>query len=371
MAAKSTSQPPVMMSFIALLRRALDKLARGRTKVGPKELLQTKAASTAASDSTLPAVPKEALTLPGQLAVLTAKASVSLAAKSYQEALDALTAATALCPTSSAEAPSADFLWSIAAMKVEALGGMGHPEDLAFSADLVLLEPQDPALRLIRVRALYQRGKLEDALKYAATLADTEDVRQLKERISRVNELRAQKDNVKLAKEAVQVLTDMLLAAKDNRLVQAQSYRKRALNRRITEDYTGALADCASLTALYEAHPADQGSAPLFRWQYLHTPVLTARIQLCIDNPKPALDILKEGQQGACTDEERKTLMDELKETWDPYAILGISPSASLAEVTSLYRRLSLIYHPDKGGNDAKMKEINGAYEAIKKTYGK
>ena len=52
----------------------------------------------------------------------------------------------------------------------------------------------------------------------------------------------------------------------------------------------------------------------------------------------------------------------------DPYTILGLPHSASLEEVTRRYKRLSLIYHPDKeGGYEAAMKLLNNAYEQIVK----
>jgi molecular chaperone DnaJ len=54
----------------------------------------------------------------------------------------------------------------------------------------------------------------------------------------------------------------------------------------------------------------------------------------------------------------------------DPYAVLGVSPSDSEADVAKAYRRLAKKYHPDLNpGNkaaEAKMKQINAAYEMIK-----
>lgn len=54
----------------------------------------------------------------------------------------------------------------------------------------------------------------------------------------------------------------------------------------------------------------------------------------------------------------------------DPYAVLGIPRTATEDEITQAYRRLARKYHPDLNpGNDAaeeKMKEVNGAYEAIR-----
>lgn len=59
-----------------------------------------------------------------------------------------------------------------------------------------------------------------------------------------------------------------------------------------------------------------------------------------------------------------------------PYAVLGISPGASAAEIAAAYHRMAKMYHPDKVAGlapefgqlaDIRMKEINGAYEALTK----
>ncbi len=58
----------------------------------------------------------------------------------------------------------------------------------------------------------------------------------------------------------------------------------------------------------------------------------------------------------------------------DPYAVLGVSPSASDEEIKRAYRDLVKKYHPDNYANnpladlaEAKMKEVNEAYDAIVK----
>jgi molecular chaperone DnaJ len=50
----------------------------------------------------------------------------------------------------------------------------------------------------------------------------------------------------------------------------------------------------------------------------------------------------------------------------DYYKTLGIEKSASADEIKSAYRKLAHEYHPDKkGGNEAKFKEINEAYQVL------
>lgn len=51
----------------------------------------------------------------------------------------------------------------------------------------------------------------------------------------------------------------------------------------------------------------------------------------------------------------------------DYYEILGVSKNASADEIKKAFRRLAVQYHPDKaGGDEAKFKEVNEAYEVLK-----
>lgn len=51
----------------------------------------------------------------------------------------------------------------------------------------------------------------------------------------------------------------------------------------------------------------------------------------------------------------------------DYYEVLGVSKSASADEIKKAFRRLAVQHHPDKeGGDEAKFKEINEAYDVLK-----
>ena len=59
----------------------------------------------------------------------------------------------------------------------------------------------------------------------------------------------------------------------------------------------------------------------------------------------------------------------------DPYAVLGLEPSASAGEIKRAYRKLMSRHHPDKLGDvpeelkrraEDRAREINAAYEKIR-----
>jgi molecular chaperone DnaJ len=50
----------------------------------------------------------------------------------------------------------------------------------------------------------------------------------------------------------------------------------------------------------------------------------------------------------------------------DYYEALGISKDASADEIKKAFRRAAIEHHPDRGGDEAKFKEVNEAYEILK-----
>ena len=50
----------------------------------------------------------------------------------------------------------------------------------------------------------------------------------------------------------------------------------------------------------------------------------------------------------------------------DYYDVLGVKKDASADELKKAFRRAAVEHHPDRGGDEAKVKELNEAYEALK-----
>ena len=49
----------------------------------------------------------------------------------------------------------------------------------------------------------------------------------------------------------------------------------------------------------------------------------------------------------------------------DAYAVLGLRPGASAAEVHEAYRRQVAIHHPDAGGDAETLMEVNWAFAVL------
>ena len=49
----------------------------------------------------------------------------------------------------------------------------------------------------------------------------------------------------------------------------------------------------------------------------------------------------------------------------DYYGVLGVSQSATQDDIRKAYRKLAHKYHPDKGGDESKFKEVNEAYQIL------
>ena len=50
----------------------------------------------------------------------------------------------------------------------------------------------------------------------------------------------------------------------------------------------------------------------------------------------------------------------------NPFSLLGVSSKSTLTDLKKAYYQLSLMCHPDKGGNSADMIVVSKAYQYVK-----
>jgi len=61
---------------------------------------------------------------------------------------------------------------------------------------------------------------------------------------------------------------------------------------------------------------------------------------------------------------DKKTAASILKGE-SAYTILNIPTTASIEEIKTAYRKLALVHHPDKGGNEEAFRKIHAAYSFL------
>ncbi|HEX2271452.1 MAG TPA: DnaJ domain-containing protein, partial [Pyrinomonadaceae bacterium] len=58
--------------------------------------------------------------------------------------------------------------------------------------------------------------------------------------------------------------------------------------------------------------------------------------------------------------------MSQFDSKKDYYAVLGVDKQASRVDIDRSYRRLASKHHPDRGGSEERMKQLNEAYGVLK-----
>jgi hypothetical protein len=74
------------------------------------------------------------------------------------------------------------------------------------------------------------------------------------------------------------------------------------------------------------------------------------------EGPGPGFDAIK----------ARMTAWMQRLDSEDPYRVLAVDPGASPEAIRDRYRELASRHHPDHGGDPARMREVNQAYERIR-----
>lgn len=164
------------------------------------------------------------------------------------------------------------------------------------------------------------------------------------------------------------LLGDLHMTEGGSRMLRATFFSNRATANLKLKTYEDALSDCNRCLALTSS--------------YLKALRTRARTHLAMDSFADSITDFKEAIENisstAGSDADDASMLRSLKQelaqaerlqkrslTKDHYKILGLARDCSEIEIKKAYRVMSLKHHPDKGGDEAKFKDISEAYSIL------
>ena len=120
------------------------------------------------------------------------------------------------------------------------------------------------------------------------------------------------------------------------------------------------------LRALLGKHPLDAALSALDDYHRLCGASAFSFFKKVIEEEREGQTREREWQRQRREKEQRRRQREVFDSALlNAYAVLGVGLSASDAEIKSSHRELVRRYHPDRGGDEAKMKEVNNARDLI------
>lgn len=86
-------------------------------------------------------------------------------------------------------------------------------------------------------------------------------------------------------------------------------------------------------------------------------------------NPKEIRCIHRIAKYMAVSDADYKSIKEEFLSVSNPYAVLGLNEGASAVEVKAAYRKLTLLYHPDKQKDEKQAEAARLRYLAVRRAF--
>lgn len=130
----------------------------------------------------------------------------------------------------------------------------------------------------------------------------------------------------------------------------------------------------SSNVSLMERKPSDPGVAVYFTWDGLSTCIAVDRYQTVAENLQAihhvieaertklrhgGLNLVRAAFRGYAA-------LPPPSSAKDPWQVLGLKPGASPDEIESAYRAKAKTAHPDRGGSETAMQELNDARKKLK-----
>lgn len=253
-----------------------------------------------------------------------------------------------------------------AQLKMNNSNSLGKAQDIAIG--LLRENSQDPDAMMIRARAFYASGETEQAGKLLKMCLGLDpDMKQAVKLLRIVQKLSRTKEEGNAAfkakdyRRAVELYGQALEVDPANKDMNAKILQNRAQAYINLKEYDSAVQDCN------EALRLDPG--------YVKAMKMRAKAHGAAGNWEEAVRDYKgvaennPGEKGI--QEEIRRAEFELKKAQrkDYYKILGVGKDASDHEIKKAYRKMAIVYHPDKNRDDPqgdeKFKEIGEAYETL------
>ncbi|KAI3203163.1 hypothetical protein CBS147311_4264 [Penicillium roqueforti] len=251
-------------------------------------------------------------------------------------------------------------------LRLNNINSLGRAQDIAIN--LLRENSQDPDAMMIRARAFYALGETEQAQKVLKMCLGLDpDMKQAIKLLRIVQKLSRTKEEGNTAykardyRRAIDLWAQALEVDPSNKDMNAKILGNRAQAYINLKEYDSAIQDCT------EALRLDPGYTKAMKYR--------AKAQGKAGNWEEAIRDYKSvaennpGESGIA--EEIREAEFELKKSQrkDYYKILGVESDASEQEIKKAYRKLAILYHPDKNrdgaAGDEKFKEIGEAYENL------
>lgn len=266
-------------------------------------------------------------------------------------------------------------------LRAEALMGRERYDE-AFAVLTQLMrsssDTQTPELLYLRARCLYFQGEFPNAIKHLkmSLHSDPDNVKYIKE-IKRIRQLDNKKEDANAAfkqaswQEAIDKYSDCLLLDPKNKPFNAKLHSNRATAYSKLLKYDEAIKDCD--TALY--YDASYAKAVLRKAVCLRAKGEVGDLDQALREYDRAMKMVSAEAQRDLASAIRETKL-ELKKAKriDYYKLLGVYTSATAHDIKKAYRKMALVWHPDRHANsteeekiaaEKKFKEIGNAYAIL------
>ncbi|KAJ5534796.1 hypothetical protein N7527_001050 [Penicillium freii] len=251
-------------------------------------------------------------------------------------------------------------------LKLNNVNSLGKAQDIAIS--LLRENSQDPDAMIIRARAFYALGESEQAQKLLKMCLGLDpDMKQAIKLLRIVQKLARTKEEGNTAfkakdyHRAIDLWAQALEVDPSNKDMNAKILGNRAQAYINLKEYDSAIQDCTEALRLDPA--------------YIKAMKCRAKAHGKAGNWEEAIRDYKSvaennpNETGIAEDIQNAEFELKKSQRKDYYKILGITKDASDQEIKKAYRKLAIVYHPDKNrdgaAGDEKFKEIGEAYETL------